>query len=163
MIAILAEIYPASDGSVLEAAAAGVAATMMFRVATKSAALARGALPAMLGIAEPIEKGAVVRVWLKHIVGVLLCGALIALGNWIYTLFSAQWAQAGFPDLPPMVAKPGGGQAVPMGGAAGGGPKNAPPRRRRASGAAELSRRIPGLRSFAAAGLQTAAAFFFWS
>jgi len=51
--------------------------------------------------------------WIKHIFGVLICGALIALGNWIYTLFSSQWAQAGMPELPVMVSRPGGQPFVP--------------------------------------------------
>ena len=64
-------------------------------------------LPALLGIAEPVQRGAWVVAWGKQILGVLICGALIALGNWIYTLFSTQWEQAGLPLLPPMVARPG--------------------------------------------------------
>ncbi len=69
-------------------------------------------VPSLLSFAEPVSKAATVKAWMKHIMGVLICGALIALGNWIYTLFSAQWSQAGMPDLPPMVARPGGGGQV---------------------------------------------------
>ena len=130
MIAVLAELYPAADRSFLKPVVAVVGATVVarFAVVGVGVGLTRGVLPAMLGIAEPVERGAVVKVWLKHIVGVLICGALIALGNWVYTLFSAQWSQAGLPDLPPMLAKPGGGQAVPIGSAVGGGVKpNSPP------------------------------------
>lgn len=82
-----------------------------FRIAAEVAA-GIVVVPSLLGFAEPVSKSATVKAWMKHIMGVLICGALIALGNWIYTLFSAQWSQAGMPDLPPMVARPGGGGQV---------------------------------------------------
>lgn len=66
-------------------------------------------LPAFLGFAEPVRRGVVVVAWLKTIAGVLVCGALLALGNWIYTLCALQWSQTGLPPMPPMMIKPGGG------------------------------------------------------
>ena len=76
------------------------------------------AAPSLRDLGETVVNAtarSMVSVWAKHIVGVLVCGALIALGNWIYTMFSAQWSQAGMPDLPPMVSRPGPGNgAVPI-------------------------------------------------
>jgi hypothetical protein len=73
-------------------------------------------IPAWLGFAEPVRRGAVVTVWLKTIGSVFLTGALIALANWIYTLCSLRWTQAGLPVITPMNVRPGGG-ALPLGSA----------------------------------------------
>lgn len=73
-------------------------------------------IPAWLGFAEPVRRGAVVTAWLKSIGSVFLCGALIAVANWIYTLCSLRWTQAGLPMIPPISVKPGGG-AFPLGAA----------------------------------------------
>jgi hypothetical protein len=97
---------------------------------TRAAEVAIGAavtgvvvLPAFLGFAEPVRRGAAAVAWLKSIAGVLLCGALLALGNWIYTLCTIQWAQTGLPAMPPMVVRPGGGE-LPLGAAGAAAPIN---------------------------------------
>jgi hypothetical protein len=72
------------------------------------------AVPAWLGFAEPVRRGAVVTAWLRTIGSVFLTGALIALANWIYTLCSLRWTQAGLPVITPINVKPGGG-ALPIG------------------------------------------------
>ena len=72
------------------------------------------AIPAWVGFAEPVRRGAVVTAWLKSIGSVFLTGALIALANWIYTLCTLRWTQAGLPMITPINVKPGGG-ALPIG------------------------------------------------
>jgi hypothetical protein len=71
-------------------------------------------IPAWAGFAEPVRRGAVVTVWIKTIGSVFICGALIAVANWVYTLCSLRWSQAGLPMMPPIAVKPGGG-TLPIG------------------------------------------------
>ena len=66
-----------------------------------------GIIPALEELTT--HRASTVTIWVKHIIGVLICGALMALGNWVYSLFSDQWNQSGLPTLPVMVARPGGG------------------------------------------------------
>jgi hypothetical protein len=73
-------------------------------------------LPAFLGFAEPVKRGAAARIVMKQIFGVIACGALLALGNWIFTQCSKQWVEAGLPaDLPLLVTRAGGGGSLPSG------------------------------------------------
>jgi hypothetical protein len=74
-------------------------------------------IPAFLGFAAPVQRGAIAVAWMKSIAGVLICGALLAFSNWIYTLCTMQWAQTGLPALPPLAMRPGTGEApVGIGG-----------------------------------------------
>jgi len=76
-------------------------------------------LPAFLGFAEPMRRGAAAMFWMKTITNVLVCGALLALSQWIFTLYTNQWTQTGLPVIPLIDAKPGGGP-LPAGGASRG-------------------------------------------
>jgi hypothetical protein len=86
---------------------------LVVEVTVGSAVTAAAVLPAFLGFAEPAKRYAAARVVARQLFGVILCGALLALGNFIFTLCSKQWVEAGLPaDLPLLVARPGGG-AIP--------------------------------------------------
>jgi hypothetical protein len=112
VIAALVDLFP--EESVSVATMAGIVGVV----------LGATVMPVLRTFADPVQRRATrVIVVLKHIIGVIICGALIALGNWIYTLSSMQWNQAGLPDLPPMLAKAGAGPAPQAaGGVHGAGP-----------------------------------------
>lgn len=112
MIAWVAELFL----SVPSASAPATAAHVAVEVTVGSAVTAAAVLPVFLGFAEPAKSGAAARIVFKQLLGVVLCGALLALGNWIFTQCSKQWIEAGLPgDLPLMVSRPGGG-AMPAPG-----------------------------------------------
>lgn len=118
MIALMAEwLFAMPDEASAETPAPAPparAAHVVAEVTVGTAVTAAAVLPAFLGFAEPTRRGAAARVLAKQLAGVLLCGALLALGNFIFTWCSVQWAQAGLPvDLPLLVSRPGGGVMPP--------------------------------------------------
>jgi hypothetical protein len=113
VIAWVAELFLSTPAA---ATTAPAATHVIAEVTVGSAITAAAVLPAFLGFAEPAKRGAAARIVFKQLLGVIVCGALLALGNWIFTQCSKQWIEAGLPgDLPLMVSRPGGG-AMPAAG-----------------------------------------------
>lgn len=124
MIAWVAELFLSAlpPAPALTAAPPAQAAQVVAEVTIGSAVAAATVLPVFLGFAEPAKRGAAARVVAKQLIGVLICGALLALGNYIFTWCSTQWAAAGLPvDLPTIVMRPGSGAPPPAGQTTAGG------------------------------------------
>ncbi len=117
MIACIAELFvsvitPAEDAGVRPAPAVPAVVELTIGAAATTAAV----LPVFLGFAEPVKRGAAARILMRQMFGVIVCGALLALGNWIFTQCSKQWVEAGLPaDLPLLIPRSGGGGTLPNG------------------------------------------------
>lgn len=120
MIAWVAELFLFAPPPLT--AAPPTQAQVVAEITVGSAVAAATVLPVFLGFAEPAKRGAAARIVAKQLIGVLICGALLALGNYIFTWCSTQWAAAGLPvDLPTIVMRPGSGAPPPAGQTTAGG------------------------------------------